>query len=130
MGLGFDIRLWYTPDAIAPDQLALALRDFDSRMALERVSLAAWSSYGFKFFKELVASGRGEIILDGGYPILYAVDADAVVPFLTEGGVSTLEAGLETTSGFATHHKVVLRDEAIVACPAGATLYFEAWDQS
>ena len=130
MGLGFDIHIWYTPAIVEPDELSRSLRNFDSRMALNRITIASWSSYDYRYFEKLVPVGRAELLLDQGYPTLFSVAADAVLPYLNEAGVTTFEPRMKLSAGFAGHLQMALSSEAIATCPPDATLYLEVWDQS
>jgi len=130
MGLGFDIHIWYSREIVEQDELSRALLDFDSRMALDRISIARWSSYNYRYFEQLVTVGRAELLRDQGYPTLFSVAADAVLPYLNEPGITTFEPRMKLSTGFAGHLMMALGSEAIATCPPDATLYAEVWDQS
>ena len=130
VGLGFDINIWYTRTILEQDELSRALLNFDSRMALDRISIARWSSYNYGYLQHLVTVGRAELLRDQGYPTLFSVAADAVLPYLNEPDITTFEPRMKLSTGFAGHLTMALSIEAIATCPPDATLYAEVWDQS
>jgi len=130
VGLGFDINIWYTRTILEQDELSRALLNFDSRMALDRISIARWSSHDYRYFEQLVTVGRAELLRDQGYPTLFSVAADAVLPYLNEAGITTFEPRMKLSTGFAGHLQMALSAEGIATCPPDATLYAEVWDQS
>ncbi|MEE1782822.1 hypothetical protein PUR71_07825 [Streptomyces sp. SP17BM10] len=101
-------------DRVTPEQRRAAL-------------LARWEVglNGLDWVEDLVAAGKAEQLLRGGYPSRYAARAEHVLPLLAEGAVPGSGAGqLSRVRALETH------PERIAACPADRALTIEVWDQS
>ncbi|MEU9043617.1 MULTISPECIES: hypothetical protein [unclassified Kitasatospora] len=107
----------------------LGPQEYDHAAREERSAalLAKWEIgvAGLDWVQELVAAGKAEQLLRGGYPNRYSARAEHVLPLLTAGTVPG--AG---TGPFSRVLTVETHPERIAACPADRLLTIEAWDQS
>lgn len=97
--------------------------------------LAYWSADddGLDWMRRLVSNGRASVLSESRYPVLFSVPAGDLLPVLTPAGLRRIDPRLGVAvdaSSFFHRHLVTIRREAIAACPQGAILTVEAWDQS
>ena len=115
--LGFDVSIYYRDDQG------------------KKQSLAGWPAYDLDWINELVARSRAVLVQDsGGYPYVYKVTAEEVLPMLSPSEREALDQrvsrkawpmGNWTASGGGTIH-----EGNLAACPKNVMLTVETWDQS
>ncbi|MEU8920448.1 hypothetical protein AB0D10_05840 [Kitasatospora sp. NPDC048545] len=114
---------WIGVTELAPEEIDRAGRE-QFRAAL----LATWEVgvSGIGWVEELVAAGKAEQLLHGGYPNRYTARAEHVLPLFAAGAVPGAGSG-----PFSRVIRAMESDpERIAACPADRLLTIQAWDLS
>jgi len=100
----------------------------------ERVLLASWrtSVFGLRWLDDLVAAGKAFDLGGNGYPNLYTVAAEVLLPILGKGlpeNDSPLVIGEDYVLPAQWSGSITWRGDT-ANCAHGDQLLIEAWDQS
>ena len=97
--------------------------------------LARWTTgvFGLKWLDDLVKEGKAIDLGGNGYPNLYSITLDVVLPILLRGlpaNDSPVVIGDDYVLPQGWNGKLEINEAELVDCPSGESLVIEAWDQS
>lgn len=93
----------------------------------ESITLASWMADGTALWDNLVRLGRATLVVNrGGYPDRYEVVAREILHLFEPTVRDELPDVLELKPGW----ELILKDDAVAACPPDAVLTVTVWDQS
>ncbi|MFD8083517.1 hypothetical protein ACFV4F_17665 [Kitasatospora sp. NPDC059722] len=113
---------WIGITELSPDEYDRAIPEQRRDFVLARWEIGA---SGITWVEELVAAGKAEQLIRGGYPNRYTARAEHVLPLLAAGAVPGSGTGTWVQARAVETHP-----ERIAACPADRALTIEVWDLS